>query len=97
MVIRSVVNMNIKNILLGLGKTPRQATLQSRQTFSQIQYVITNDLALNRDRIMRIYGRRTKRVKFRDPHLNRSRAILPKAVGCGFFDHFLTSITANWM
>ena len=35
-------------------KTPRHSTLQYRQTFSQIQCVITNDLASNRDRIMRL-------------------------------------------
>ena len=27
-------------------------------------------------------------VKFRDPRLNRSGEILPKAVGCGIFDRF---------
>ena len=45
--------------LVGLGKTPRHSTLHSRQTFSQIQHVITCDLASNRDRIIRLYASRT--------------------------------------
>ena len=37
--------------LVGLGKTPHRSTLQSRQTFNEIQCVIAGDLASNRDRI----------------------------------------------
>ena len=50
--------------LVGLIKTPRQSTLQSRQTFSQIQCVITGDLASHRDQIVRLYAGRTRFIHF---------------------------------
>ena len=50
--------------MVGLGKTPRHSTLQARQTFSQIQYVIVGDLALNRDRIIRLCADRTRFTNF---------------------------------
>ena len=46
--------------MLGLDKTPNHLTLQSQQTVSQIQCVITGDLASNRHRIMHFYAGRTR-------------------------------------
>ena len=48
----------------GLGKTPRHSTLQSRQKFSQIQCVITTDLASNHYRIMHLYAGNTRFTHF---------------------------------
>ena len=52
------------NQLVGLGETLRHSTLQSHQTFSQIQCVTTSDLASNRYRIMRLYAGRTHFTHF---------------------------------
>ena len=48
----------------GLGKTLRHSALFYRQTFSQIQCVITGDLASNRDRIMWLYAGRARFTYF---------------------------------
>ena len=45
---------------MGLSKTPRHSALQSRRTLSQIQCVISGDLASSRGRIMRLYAGRTR-------------------------------------
>ena len=45
-----------KGPLLAKGKTLRHSTSQSRQTFSQIHYVIIGDLASNRDSTMHLYA-----------------------------------------
>ena len=50
--------------LVVLGKTPRHSTLQSTQTFSQVQCAITGDLASNHDRIMLLYASRTRFTHF---------------------------------
>ena len=51
-------------LVVGLGKSQRHSTLQSRQTFSQIQYVITGNLASNRDQIMHLYTSHTRCSNF---------------------------------
>ena len=49
---------------MGIGKTLHHSTLQSLQTFNQIQCVITGDLASSRDRSMRLYAGRTHFMHF---------------------------------
>ena len=50
--------------LVGLGKTQRHPTLQSRPMFNQIQCVTPGDIASNRDRIMRPYAGRARFTPF---------------------------------